>query len=927
MDAERVDPDLLKILISTDNHLGVWEKDEVRRDDSFDAFEEVLITATSLGADAVLLGGDLFHENKPSRASLVKAMQIISQHCLGDRPVPVQILSDQSSNFVSGQANYLDPNLNVGMPIFTIHGNHDDPSGSDNLSAVDILSSCKLVNYFGKHLLTGSSIGRVTISPILLKKGNTRLALYGLGSVRDERLGRLFAQAGMVTWQRPQPTEEVGLDDWVNVMVLHQNRVERGAQAKNTVQEAHLPAFLDLVVWGHEHECRPSLEDLRNPDVMNSGKSSKVLQPGSSVVTSLSEGEAKRKHLFMLEVKNNAYRVINYPLTTVRPFIFETVALKDQRGVRVEEPDTVTAFLEAKVSAMIERASLDNPSEPGVAPKLPLVRLRVDYTGFSTINAQRFGHKFVNKVANPQDILIWHKAAARRVKSEGAQLYESEELLRPEALDQQRIEDLVASNLKASLRVLHEDDLATALHNFVEKDEKQALHDLLSRSLYETTMPMLKDTQKLGVLGNNDVDLEEAVVECVRQRRDAKASGTQVPLENVPLLSSAFDFSSGDLLSGPPGTVHRGAGGAPSSLHADPPSTVQYNHRGMSDVDTALHEGGGGEMEETMGGGRGAGPSKRGGRATQAASSRGRGARGGGKGQLTAGAGIASSGKKQPSLFDSFMRTASQATATATQATTSSAAVAAPTAGKGFGDGIFAVPVGIPSWATSGPSEQNLDTQGSVREAAKSRSTTLTRQKRPQVVGADEIEDHVDELIEVTTRNGRRTRPTSRAASAKKGLKLASDDEAGLSDENDCYRDGEELEDNVEDESLEEEYIEDSDDGTSRKRKAGRALQTPKRGGTSGRGQKARAKAPTGRGRQDEDEICLDYDDPVSLKENSRQAGSKADTLPTATTQSSPGVAGTQATSTQGGGRKKPASFMQAVHPPKPKGKNWGAAK
>ena len=166
----------------------------------------------------------------------------------------------------------MNPNLNVGLPIFTIHGNHDDPSGSDNLSAVDILSSCKLVNYFGKHMLSGASGQRLTISPILLQKvrsqlcpapptaassaltptaalsqpsipyiplrctrplacptqllscyihahapthqsfqypphlpiaarqGLTRLALYGLGSIRDERLCRLFAQAGMVSW-------------------------------------------------------------------------------------------------------------------------------------------------------------------------------------------------------------------------------------------------------------------------------------------------------------------------------------------------------------------------------------------------------------------------------------------------------------------------------------------------------------------------------------------------------------------------------------------------------------------------------------------------------------------------------------------------------------------------------------------------------
>lgn len=56
-------------------------------------------------------------------------------------------------------ANYQDPNLNVGLPVFTIHGNHDDPSGQENLSAVDILSSCGLVNYFGKVVGRGSLMG------------------------------------------------------------------------------------------------------------------------------------------------------------------------------------------------------------------------------------------------------------------------------------------------------------------------------------------------------------------------------------------------------------------------------------------------------------------------------------------------------------------------------------------------------------------------------------------------------------------------------------------------------------------------------------------------------------------------------------------------------------------------------------------------
>ena len=48
------------------------------------------------------------------------------------------------------KANFNSDGFQVGLPVFTIHGNHDDPSGADNLSAVDVLSTCKLVNYFGK---------------------------------------------------------------------------------------------------------------------------------------------------------------------------------------------------------------------------------------------------------------------------------------------------------------------------------------------------------------------------------------------------------------------------------------------------------------------------------------------------------------------------------------------------------------------------------------------------------------------------------------------------------------------------------------------------------------------------------------------------------------------------------------------------------
>jgi double-strand break repair protein MRE11 len=48
--------------------------------------------------------------------------------------------------------------------------------------------------------IAGQGVGKVRVSPILLRKGDTKLALYGLGNLRDERLARLFQTPACVEW-------------------------------------------------------------------------------------------------------------------------------------------------------------------------------------------------------------------------------------------------------------------------------------------------------------------------------------------------------------------------------------------------------------------------------------------------------------------------------------------------------------------------------------------------------------------------------------------------------------------------------------------------------------------------------------------------------------------------------------------------------
>lgn len=57
---------------------------------------------------------------------------MLRKSTLGDKPIYFEILSDQHLNFYNSfnkTVNYEDPHINIAIPIFSIHGNHDDPSG------------------------------------------------------------------------------------------------------------------------------------------------------------------------------------------------------------------------------------------------------------------------------------------------------------------------------------------------------------------------------------------------------------------------------------------------------------------------------------------------------------------------------------------------------------------------------------------------------------------------------------------------------------------------------------------------------------------------------------------------------------------------------------------------------------------------------
>jgi double-strand break repair protein MRE11 len=82
---------------------------------------------------------------------MIRVTELLKKYTFGENAVELELLTKAEDNFTMPVLNYMDPNLNIDIPVFAIHGNHDDPAGDGAYSAIDLLANAGLVNYFGKH--------------------------------------------------------------------------------------------------------------------------------------------------------------------------------------------------------------------------------------------------------------------------------------------------------------------------------------------------------------------------------------------------------------------------------------------------------------------------------------------------------------------------------------------------------------------------------------------------------------------------------------------------------------------------------------------------------------------------------------------------------------------------------------------------------
>ncbi|ELQ74002.1 DNA repair exonuclease MRE11 [Trachipleistophora hominis] len=345
----------MKILITSDNHLGYKETDPLLSLDSFNAFEEVLQGGKE--CDLMIIAGDLFHNNRPSRFTMYKTIQLLKKHVLGNKEIRIT---------ANKRLNYEKPNINISLPVVVINGNHDDPCGFGSLSALDVLHQTGLVNYVGKI----NNYERIVVEPLIVKMEQT-VALYCLSHVRDSRLYKLFSQ---------NKIEFLKSNADINILIVHQNRIERSRN--DFLPSEFIPDFFNLIVFGHEHD--PLLFE-RNEQT--------YLQCGSTVRTSLCEAETGKKYFYRLEVAESI-KIEKIELKSVRPFLFDTLST----GTK----EVVQSKLEEMLGGVSKCEKCEGEAFCDACK--PLVRLRLeDDVSFNKLHLQNV---YADKVANPGDIFL-----------------------------------------------------------------------------------------------------------------------------------------------------------------------------------------------------------------------------------------------------------------------------------------------------------------------------------------------------------------------------------------------------------------------------------------------------------------------------------------------------------------------------------------
>jgi DNA repair exonuclease SbcCD nuclease subunit len=243
----------MKLAIISDFHLGY----ERFREDAHRQAEEALGAAAEV-ADVLLLPGDLFDVKTPRPEVLAEAINLFRGLSKKDWKARVEKVSSESCAYTD-------------IPIIAIPGTHERRAqGAED--AVGLLA------------LAGMLVD-VSDGFAVVRKGDERVAIYGMGGVSEEQF------AGAIKRLNPTPVEGC-----FNVFMFHQSTKELLPFDTGSACFDDLPRGFDLYVDGHIHNR-----------VERKVHGKPLLIPGSTVLTQLKDSEQEEKGFYVYDTKADSY--------------------------------------------------------------------------------------------------------------------------------------------------------------------------------------------------------------------------------------------------------------------------------------------------------------------------------------------------------------------------------------------------------------------------------------------------------------------------------------------------------------------------------------------------------------------------------------------------------------------------------------------
>lgn len=313
----------MKIAVIADNHLGVkWGTERER--DSFDQAKEAIWRALELGAELILMLGDVFEARTPRQEVWAQAMRILSLPLAREQGgVKLDHTIDKNQEDIS-------PVSLRGTPVIALHGNHERRTRG-LVNPIQALEAAGLLIHLHHNT-------------IIFDTQRGKLAIHGMSHVPGRQ-----AKNVLVTWN-PKPVEGA-----FNIFMLHQSvgQYVYSSEESPAIDLADLPPGFDLYLCGHIHY---------HAEAATHGKP--LFFPGSTERTQLLQVEAEvPKGFYMLDLDGGLTHEF-IELKCTRDFFYEEMTFS---SVKIPE---LTAVVRAKVDELLGKPRRN-------LGKLPLIRLRL----------------------------------------------------------------------------------------------------------------------------------------------------------------------------------------------------------------------------------------------------------------------------------------------------------------------------------------------------------------------------------------------------------------------------------------------------------------------------------------------------------------------------------------------------------------------